>query len=86
MRREHFCQRCGHRWIENETDAGACPSCGSWDVRVEECAPESADHASICAACEEPLTGEVIDGECPRCAELRGRAEDWQERTGAGRW
>lgn len=49
--------------------------------------PEPADHASLCAACEEPLSAAPnADGECPRCAELRGRAEDWQLDNGAGRW
>lgn len=43
MKREHVCQSCGQRWIENEDDAGACRRCGSWDVRVTE--SESEEHS-----------------------------------------
>lgn len=51
--------------------------------------PAPAEHARVCMGCEEPLETEPADwqlGLCPRCSESYGQAEDWQERTGAGRW
>ena len=43
MKNEHVCENCGCRWIEDETDAGACPHCGSEAVRDVETEPEEAD-------------------------------------------
>ncbi len=48
---------------------------------------DDAPHTTLCAACGEALKTEPdADGLCPRCADLQGRAEKWQEDTGGGCW